>query len=350
METIKPYFLMTSNQLILAAYISLVSVVVDPRKGISSTILVLYEHFISVLLLASLAFHFERGKRPELTCSVVFWAFLIGFLQVPVGQLLMTSSHRYITPNFQSVALLIIPVVVFLIAVISRQEKFQFCKFYHQAKLWGVLMSGAGAFMMVLLSNPEHPILDRIIGHPTTEVRYVGYVMVGTAVLSLATSNVLMENVAVKYPAYLTLTTMANISGTLQTAAIAVLTERRPSSWRIRWSGNLQLLAILYGGMMVSGLAFYMQVWCLHKKGAVFATGFCPLLIIFSFILETYFQFHHDSCQFICSILGAILVIGGLYLFLWAKSKDISLRRIAMGGHIHSIGDSSSEQLLPSKA
>ncbi|ONK79449.1 uncharacterized protein A4U43_C01F6480 [Asparagus officinalis] len=288
METIKPYFLMTSNQLILAAYISLVSVVVDPRKGISSTILVLYEHFISVLLLASLAFHFERGKRPELTCSVVFWAFLIGFLQL-----------------------------------------------------------SAGAFMMVLLSNPEHPILDRIIGHPTTEVRYVGYVMVGTAVLSLATSNVLMENVAVKYPAYLTLTTMANISGTLQTAAIAVLTERRPSSWRIRWSGNLQLLAILYGGMMVSGLAFYMQVWCLHKKGAVFATGFCPLLIIFSFILETVILGKLAQLE---SILGAILVIGGLYLFLWAKSKDISLRRIAMGGHIHSIGDSSSEQLLPSKA
>lgn len=65
--------------------------------------------------------------------------------------------------------------------------------------------------------------------------------------MALAMKNDLMqENVAVKYRSYLILAAKTNVFGTLQTAVIATITERRTSSWKIRWRG-LKLFTILYG-------------------------------------------------------------------------------------------------------
>lgn len=40
-------------------------------------------------------------------------------------------------------------------------------------------------------------------------------------------------------------------------------------------------------GIGVTGILAYIQTWCIHKKGPVFTAAFSPLLIVFSFLLET---------------------------------------------------------------
>ncbi|XP_020523681.1 WAT1-related protein At3g18200 isoform X2 [Amborella trichopoda] len=72
-------------------------------------------------------------------------------------------------------------------------------------------------------------------------------------------------------------------------------------------------------GIIITGLSFYVETWCLYKKGPVFKSAFSPLLIVFSFILDTIAQ---GSLVNLRSLLAAVMVVGGLYMLLWAKAHD----------------------------
>ncbi|KAK1269271.1 hypothetical protein QJS04_geneDACA013927 [Acorus gramineus] len=106
--------------------------------------------------------------------------------------------------------------------------------------------------------------------------------------------------------------------GTIQTATFAAITEPL-YSWKIRWTGSLMPFVILYGGCIMPLLASYALIWCIHKKGPVFAAAFSPLQIIFSFLIETLIQ---GKQAHLGSIFGAMLVIGGLYLLLLGMTKE----------------------------
>ncbi|XP_008801530.2 WAT1-related protein At4g08290-like [Phoenix dactylifera] len=337
-EAAAPYLVMTLRQLALSVLLVILQSVLDPSLGVSAVVMVVYQQLVSLLLLCSLALLFDRGKRPKPSSQILSWAFFIGFLQIPVGELMFTASLRYITATFQSVAMNLIPAVVFVLAVACRQERFRSCSARGQAKLWGVLVSTAGAtFVVVSSSRDDDPSAGSGEGH------FVGSLMVGLAVLGVAFANLFVERVAVKYPADLTLAAIMNLFGTLQTLIVAALIERNPSSWRIKLAGSLQLLAILYGGTVVTGLSYLALNWCVRKKGPVFATAFSPLLVIFSFLIQTLVlgvAAKHES------FIGSVLVVGGLYLLLWAKSKDHKIERMDVGGQSHLLEDSSAEPML----
>ena len=41
-------------------------------------------------------------------------------------------------------------------------------------------------------------------------------------------------------------------------------------------------------GIVVTGLSYYVMTWSIKKKGPVFASAFDPLLVVFSFFLQTF--------------------------------------------------------------
>ncbi|ERN07425.1 hypothetical protein AMTR_s00019p00247280 [Amborella trichopoda] len=171
----------------------------------------------------------------------------------------------------------------------------------------------------------------------------IGGVMVICGAIAGASWNLLMGSMKKKYPAVLSLTAMMACFGTIQTASITALFERKPSAWKIGQHWGLELLAIAYGGhltyqlerdyyfsyhkysnkilggIIITGLSFYVETWCLYKKGPVFKSAFSPLLIVFSFILDTIAQ---GSLVNLRSLLAAVMVVGGLYMLLWAKAHD----------------------------
>ncbi|KAJ6795897.1 WAT1-related protein-like [Iris pallida] len=317
-----PYVVMILIQLFLALTLTLLqSLLTD--VGVSSVVIVVYEQLISTAFLSTIALVFEWGKRPAFSFDVLSWAFLTALLQIPVAEVMLTASLRYITAAFQSVGLNLIPVLVFVLAVVSGREGFGFRSLGGQAKLVGVVASTAGAIVVVVCSDPGVP--DS--GSATAGVRavVVGCTLVGLAVLADATSMVLVERLAMKYPADLTLSATMTVFGTLQTVILAAFIERDPSSWRIRWNNRLQLLAIFLGGIVATGLVYVGRNLCVHKKGPVFAAAFSPLLVVFSFLLQVLVL--RNAAQ-ISSIFGAVLVIGGLYFFLWAKSREYKTKEV----------------------
>ncbi|CAL9099490.1 unnamed protein product [Musa acuminata var. zebrina] len=314
MEAAAPYLVMTMTQFCLAGFLVILRSVLAPSAGVSATVLVAYQQLLSALVLSLLALLFDRRQGPKPTPKILAWSAVIGLLQIPLGELMFTTSLRYVTATFQSVAMNTIPVVVFVLAAATGRERFRFCSLGGQWKLWGTLASATGATIVVLLSGRDSAGLTAGDGG-----RLVGIVMVGVAVLAEATANLLVERVALQYHADLKLSAMITVFGTLQVAVVAGTMERDLSAWRIKWSGSLELLAILYGGILVNGVSYFARNWCIHKKGPVFGSAFSPLLVVFSFLLQIIL---FGVTEELASIVGSVLVILGLYLLLWAKAKD----------------------------
>ncbi|KAJ4962838.1 hypothetical protein NE237_022777 [Protea cynaroides] len=157
--------------------------------GASASVLVFYQHIIATSLLFSLAFLFERKRRPPLTLQTISWAFLLGLLQIPLGKLLLTWSLRFISATCQSIAMNAKTALVFVLAVAFGRERFSFLTINGQAKLWGITLSAVGTTIMIVwrgstaaMQLPEGTFQDQLIG----------WIMTGSSLLSLAFANLLM--------------------------------------------------------------------------------------------------------------------------------------------------------------
>ncbi|XP_020523679.1 WAT1-related protein At1g43650 isoform X1 [Amborella trichopoda] len=262
-------------------------------------------------------------QRPSF--KIICWGFFLGFIQIPICQLLLTASLHFISATFQSITLNTIPFFTFIGATLFGQENLNFFTIYGQAKTRGVLLSFGGATAMVLWTagpssyNQNSTSLPSNAGLGSIRNEVIGGVMVICGAIAGASWNLLMGSMKKKYPAVLSLTAMMACFGTIQTASITALFERKPSAWKIGQHWGLELLAIAYGGIIITGLSFYVETWCLYKKGPVFKSAFSPLLIVFSFILDTIAQ---GSLVNLRSLLAAVMVVGGLYMLLWAKAHD----------------------------
>ncbi|GAU34309.1 hypothetical protein TSUD_20150 [Trifolium subterraneum] len=119
---------------------------------------------------------------------------------------------------------------------------------------------------------------------------------------------------------------IAKVLGTIislaaQSAVFTVIAEyNNPSAWGIGL--NIELWSTIYGGIVVSGLLTYIQLWCTEKKGPVFVTLFNPLSTIFVAILAYSVL---GEKLYLGSIIGAFIVIIGLYMLLWGKEYDIEV-------------------------
>ncbi|KAJ4963189.1 hypothetical protein NE237_023128 [Protea cynaroides] len=317
LETCKPYFLLTLNSLFLAVFMILVQYILS--KGVVNAFaLVVYEHIIATVVLSLFAFFLERQKRPPLSIKILCYAFILGFLQITLCQLLLTMSLQYVSSSYQSICLNLIPAIVFVLALTFKQEELRFCSTNGQAKIWGVISSTAGVLVTVLWKGSIILESTNFGSFQATSEGTIGAVMLIVGLLAACFWNIFVGPVIRLYPAELSLTAMMSFFGTIQTAIVAAIVIPS-SSWELQWLGGLVLLAILFGGIVVTAFSSYVMTWSIHKRGPVFTLAFIPLLIVFSFLLDT--TVLRDSAYF-GSIIGAILIVVGLYLILWAKADD----------------------------
>ncbi|RWW29539.1 hypothetical protein GW17_00005936 [Ensete ventricosum] len=82
-------------------------------------------------------------------------------------------------------------------------------------------------------------------------------------------------------------------------------------------------------GIVTSSIAYYVQGLVIQDKGPVFASAFSPLMMIIvaimgSFILAEKIYLGGSSTSFssLCRVVGAALIVAGLYFVLWGKHKE----------------------------
>ncbi|KAK4488281.1 hypothetical protein RD792_004028 [Penstemon davidsonii] len=125
-------------------------------------------------------------------------------------------------------------------------------------------------------------------------------------------------NTLKSYPAGLSLTALICSTGALQGVVLTFLVERSNLTiWSIGW--DAKLLAYAYGGLISSGVTYYVSGIVMKERGPVFVTAFNPLNMIIVAVMSSFI--FADQLD-VGKVTGAIVVVIGLYLVIWGKSKD----------------------------
>ncbi|XP_047982135.1 protein WALLS ARE THIN 1-like [Salvia hispanica] len=72
-------------------------------------------------------------------------------------------------------------------------------------------------------------------------------------------------------------------------------------------------------GVVASGIAFAVQIWCIDKGGPVFVAVYQPVQTLVVAITSSLLL---GEEFYLGGIIGAVLIIFGLYLVLWGKSEE----------------------------
>ncbi|KAJ9552276.1 hypothetical protein OSB04_016321 [Centaurea solstitialis] len=103
-----------------------------------------------------------------------------------------------------------------------------------------------------------------------------------------------------------------------QATMFGLCTNRNGSDWKLGW--NVTLLTVTYSGMLASGLIFMFITLCVQMRDPLFVSAFNPLMLVIVAIVGSLLL---NERLHLRSVLGAILIIVGLYIVLWGKSKEL---------------------------
>ncbi|KAH7285749.1 hypothetical protein KP509_33G043800 [Ceratopteris richardii] len=319
-------------QLLYAGFQVLASIALS--NGASRTIFPVYRNTIAALSVGIMAFFAERKSRPALTFTKFAQLFLAGFIGVCINQLLFLSGLYYTSAMFVTTIQNLTPIVTFIVAMLFGIEKLQLRKPEGRAKLLGVLIGSGGATLIAFYRGPsfidevESFLLSFTSQQEAVEFKPFVSIRMGILVLlgncsTWAVWFILQGPILRDYPAHLSATAFTYLFGSVQLAILAVSFERNLDTWAATFYSDLP--ALLYGGLVASGVAMTLQGWCAYRGGPVIVAAYQPLQTIFVAILSLLFL--HESFH-LGSLIGGLLITIGLYLVVWGKGREWRLSEV----------------------
>ncbi|XP_022722647.1 WAT1-related protein At5g64700-like isoform X2 [Durio zibethinus] len=247
--------------------------------------LMTYRHLVAALCVAPFAFFLERGNAKKLAWSTWFWLFinaLTGMEKLGLG---------------------------------SRAGKI---------KTVGAILCVGGALTTSLykgkafyLSHDHHIHTPAATDVSETHWTRGTFMLVGSC-LCYATWYILQVKLLKVFPSKYRATLITCIMASIQSAAIGLCLDRHKSAWRLQW--NLQLVTIVYSGALSTAATFCILTWSIAKRGPTYAPMFNPLALIFVAISEALVLGEQMRLGI---VVGTVMIIGGLYSFLWGRKKEI---------------------------
>ncbi|PON83900.1 Plant-drug/metabolite exporter, partial [Trema orientale] len=212
-------------------------------------------------------------------------------------------------------------------------EKLNFGNPSGKAKVLGSLLGIGGAMLLTLYKGVEiniwstHVDLLQYGQHRRTHVtspqeesgdRVLGCLLSVGSGTCYALWLIVQAKMTERYPCYYSSTALMSIMASIQTTVFAIYTERDWNQWKLGW--DIRLLSVVYAGTVVSGLMVTLIAWCVHLRGPVFVSVFNPLMLVLVAIAGSLVL---NEKLHLGSLLGAVLIVLGLYLVLWGKGKEM---------------------------
>uniref|UniRef100_A0A803LT51 WAT1-related protein n=1 Tax=Chenopodium quinoa TaxID=63459 RepID=A0A803LT51_CHEQI len=278
LEKLKPYIAMICLQFGYAGMNIVTKVSLN--GGMSHYVLVVYRHAFATAVIAPFALVCERGKRPKMTLLIFAQMFVLGLLGPLIDQNFYYLGLKYTSPTYACAMSNMLPALTFVMAVLCRMEKVHIKKLRCQAKVVGTLVTVAGAMLMTLYKGHVVNMVWSSHIHPA----HTSSASVAAADKDWAKGSILL------------------ILATLAWAAFFILQ-----------------------GIITSGIAYYVQGIVMEKRGPVFVTAFSPLMMI---IVAFMGSFILAEKIYVGGIMGAVLIVMGLYSVLWGKYKEYKEQEI----------------------
>ncbi|KAG6595300.1 WAT1-related protein, partial [Cucurbita argyrosperma subsp. argyrosperma] len=297
------------------------------NQGMSNYVLVVYRHAVATIVIAPFALIFDKKVRPKMTIPVFAKLIVLSLLEPVIDQNLYFLGMKYTTATFAAAMCNILPAITFVMAWILRLEKVKIKSIRSQAKIVGTIATVGGAMIMTLIKGPilelfwvnekaDHQQQQR--GDISLQHTIKGSIMITIGCFSWACFMILQAITLKAYPAELSLTAWICLLGTAEGTVLALVMERGNAAvWSITW--GTKLLAAVYSGIFCSGLAYYIQGIVMKDKGPVFVTAFSPLSMVIVAIMSSFIL---GERLYFGRVLGAGVIIVGLYLVVWGKNKD----------------------------
>ncbi|XP_057440167.1 WAT1-related protein At5g64700-like isoform X2 [Lotus japonicus] len=320
MKGSKPYLVVIAIQAIYAAMFLLSKAAFD--HGMNNFIFTFYRQALATLFLIPFALFFEWKHAlplPFRTFCKIFFLSLCGItlsLDVyGVGLIYTSATLAAATTNC-------LPAITFFLALLLRRERLKVKTIPGIAKLIGILACLGGAAILAFYKGPHFKFLSHrpLLGNHKSQqhqghnaLSASGTWIKGCFLILLSNTFwglwlVLQAFVIKSYPSKLIFTTLQCFLSSIQSLVIALAIERDIEQWKLGW--NVRLLAVVYCGVMVTGVGFYLQTWVIEKKGPVFLAMSMPLALIITIISSAI-------------VLGEIISLGSV---LWGKSREQILK------------------------
>ncbi|XP_022871223.1 WAT1-related protein At5g64700-like isoform X1 [Olea europaea var. sylvestris] len=270
-----------------------------------------------------------RRTAPPLSFPIFIRIFLLSLCGITTSLDIFGVALTYTTASLAAATSNSLPVITFFLAVLFRMEKVKLRTSPGIMKVSGVALCLAGAATIALYRGPFFKLLlhhhlikshhQQLEGHaiPSTQTWIKGVLLMLLSNITWALWLVLQGRVLKSYPSKFLLIALQCFLSTIQSFLVAVAFVRDPDEWKLGW--DVKLLSIAYCGIVVSGIAFYLQSWVIEKKGPVYLAMTTPLILIFTTAASTLLFGEIISLG---SVVGALLLVGGLYYVLWGKTKE----------------------------
>ncbi|XP_061367812.1 WAT1-related protein At4g08290-like [Gastrolobium bilobum] len=297
------------------------------NKGMSHYVFIVYRNAIAAITLAPFAFVLERKVRPKMTTRIFLEIVALAFFEIILDQCFALLGMKLTSASFLSAVMNTTPSITFVLAVILRLEHMKIKEVACQAKVVGTAISFGGTLLMALYKGPlisvvgssnSHAGQPENVNDPTGKHWVTGtcFILIGCA--GFSTFYILQAITLRKYKAPMSLATWVCFIGALQSSVVAVIAERhRTHAWSRGW--DTRLFAPAYAGIVTSGVKYYIQGMVTKVMGPVIVTAFNPLRMIIVIALACIIL---SEQLYLGSIIGAIVVVAGLYLVVWGKSKE----------------------------
>ncbi|KAH1123903.1 hypothetical protein GYH30_013904 [Glycine max] len=302
------------------------------NMGISKLVFPVYRNIIAFLLLVPFAYFLEKKERPAITLNFLLQFFLLALVGITANQGFYLLGLDNTSPTFASAIQNSVPAITFLMAVILRIEQVRLNRKDGISKVAGTIFCVAGATVITLYKGPT-------IYSPTPPLHSERPAVVDFGTLSLGDAKgknwtlgclylighclswsgwlVLQAPVLKKYPARLSVTSYTCFFGLIQFLVIALIVERDAQAWIFQSGG--EVFTILYAGVVASGIAFAVQIWCIDRGGPVFVAVYQPVQTLVVAIMASIAL---GEEFYLGGIIGAVLIVVGLYFVLWGKSEE----------------------------
>uniref|UniRef100_A0ACD5XK35 Uncharacterized protein n=1 Tax=Avena sativa TaxID=4498 RepID=A0ACD5XK35_AVESA len=316
--------LMLPASMVLVQLFSIVVVLLSKlalNTGMEPFVLLAYRNLIGAAAVAPFAFVFERKslKIPNLVeCG---WISINATFGVILAMGLYYYGLRNTNATYSVVFLNLIPIVTSLVAITLGAENLVFTSWPGKAKLFGIVACVGGTMVVSLYKGSilHHPWPTNAAATPAVHHDMVaGTLFLCGSCLGYAFWFIIQVRLAKVFPSRYWATTLTCLSGSLQAFAIGILIDHDTSAWRLKW--DLQLLTVVYSGIFNTGVTFVLMSWAVKRRGPIYPSMFNSLAMVATVIMDSALL---GTSIYLGSILGTLLVIVGLYAFLWGKGKEL---------------------------
>ncbi|KAK6916112.1 EamA domain, partial [Dillenia turbinata] len=327
-DGMRPALVMVLVQIILAGMNVLYKLAAN--NGMSLKVLIAYRFIFATAFILPVALIFERKSRPKLTWVVLGQAFLCGLFGGSLGQNLYATSLALTSATFTSAMANLVPAITFILAISFRMERLALRTLAGKAKVLGTLLGVSGAMLLTfykgsqvnLWSTQIDLMKDTKQGHSSSLQPYSSNYILGALLavgscFSYATWLIVQAKMSERYPCPYSSTTLMSVMGSIQSIVYAVWMEKDRSQWKLRW--NIRLLTVAYSGILASALMVALIAWCVRIRGPLFVSVFNPLMLVIVAIAGSLLL---NEKLYVGSLLGALLIVCGLYAVLWGKGKE----------------------------